>query len=866
MATRSLTYVIMGEDRLSPVLKKAGTEAEGTSKGIASGFSMAGLAAIGLATAIGGVLLKAISDARSEGWVPLQQAAKDAGLSMATVTSQAQTLGGQFAKLGFNQGDVNQSLTKMITATGSSSLALKAMGTAADFARFKHIDLASAAQLLTQAASGNTRMLRQVGISAADLPKKFATTGTEASRLGIVMDLLNKRIGGQAVAYAGTFGGKLDVLKAQIHDVGGSIGLALIPMLSSMLTVIAAQIMPALQTFANWFVNSGIPAIKHFGAEIAPIAGAILKDFALGVSTIVKGIMDLPGPFKIAGIAVLALGAAMKLAAMANPWILLATAIILVVGVIVKYWPQISAAFKVAWGVIIGVWNTCKVTLLTGFDALKNFVLGVWNAFSNSFPGKIIIALVKFMWAMIVIEFNLSKAIIVGVFDAIQAIATTTWNIVYTVFKGVWDYLLHPLWNVVSTTIKAIFVAIAIVAGIGWKAISTIFTTMWNNVLKPAIMFLWTTISTVFGFIINGAAKAFGWIPGIGGALKGAASAFNTFRDNVNNALNGVNNKTVNVSVAMTAATNPYPGGISGRAATGRKITGPGGPTSDTAGLFALSNDEWVIRAASANKYGYAAMDAVNRGQAIIGFAGGGGVTVSPHTPTAGSINSTVNNGIIKLATSFGQQMASSVGGSSPYTGSVSSGVQQWAGLVSQALSMLGLSQSLSSRVLYQMQTESGGNPNAINNTDSNAAAGDPSRGLLQTIMSTFMAYHVAGTSMNIYDPLANIAAAISYARARYGPSLMSGGMGMGSGHGYAFGTNSAARGWAWVGERGPELMHFGGGEQVAPMGGGRGGRAIVVNVTVQGHALASKQDIARTVSDALTYGEKHGVKVPYNN
>jgi len=83
------------------------------------------------------------------------------------------------------------------------------------------------------------------------------------------------------------------------------------------------------------------------------------------------------------------------------------------------------------------------------------------------------------------------------------------------------------------------------------------------------------------------------------------------------------------------------------------------------------------------------------------------------------------------------------------------------------------------------MQTESGGNPNAINLTDSNAMAGDPSRGLLQTIMSTFRAYHWPGTSWNIYDPLANIAAAINYAVNRYGPSLMSGGMGMGSGHGY---------------------------------------------------------------------------------
>jgi phage-related protein len=121
----------------------------------------------------------------------------------------------------------------------------------------------------------------------------------------------------------------------------------------------------------------------------------------------------------------------------------------------------------------------------------------------------------------------------------------------------------------------------------------------------------------------------------------------------------------------------------------------------------------------------------------------------------------------------------------SKLVGAGGSGVGRWAGVVAQALAMLGLSQSLAGRVLYQMQTESGGNPNAINNWDINAQRGDPSRGLMQTIGSTFAAYHVAGTSTNIYDPLANVAAALNYARTVYGPSLMRGSMGVGSGHGY---------------------------------------------------------------------------------
>ncbi|MBM7172662.1 transglycosylase SLT domain-containing protein [Streptomyces sp. G44] len=64
---------------------------------------------------------------------------------------------------------------------------------------------------------------------------------------------------------------------------------------------------------------------------------------------------------------------------------------------------------------------------------------------------------------------------------------------------------------------------------------------------------------------------------------------------------------------------------------------------------------------------------------------------------------------------------------------------------------------------------ESSGNPNAINGWDINAINGTPSIGLLQVIKPTFDAYHVEGTSTNIYDPVANITAAANYAADRYG-------------------------------------------------------------------------------------------------
>jgi hypothetical protein len=71
--------------------------------------------------------------------------------------------------------------------------------------------------------------------------------------------------------------------------------------------------------------------------------------------------------------------------------------------------------------------------------------------------------------------------------------------------------------------------------------------------------------------------------------------------------------------------------------------------------------------------------------------------------------------------------------------------------------------------IYRNIMRESGGDPQAINNWDSNAAAGTPSKGLLQVIAPTFEAYHVPGTSTDSFDPVANITAACNYAADRYG-------------------------------------------------------------------------------------------------
>lgn len=139
-----------------------------------------------------------------------------------------------------------------------------------------------------------------------------------------------------------------------------------------------------------------------------------------------------------------------------------------------------------------------------------------------------------------------------------------------------------------------------------------------------------------------------------------------------------------------------------------------------------------------------------------------------------------------------------------------SAGVNQWRTTVRKALYKLGQPASLADRVLMQMRTESGGNPRAINNWDSNARRGTPSKGLMQVIDPTFRAYAHPDFNSNIYDPMSNILASMRYAISRYG-SLTRAYRGVG----YAAGTDSAKSGWAVVGEQGPELVNFSGGQQV---------------------------------------------------
>ena len=140
---------------------------------------------------------------------------------------------------------------------------------------------------------------------------------------------------------------------------------------------------------------------------------------------------------------------------------------------------------------------------------------------------------------------------------------------------------------------------------------------------------------------------------------------------------------------------------------------------------------------------------------------------------------------------SWGDGKASESGGDpGSATGAGTKAAAAWRPQIEHALRLNGIAptEAMVRKWITQIGWESSGNPNAVqgNIGDINNKTGDLAKGLVQVIGSTFRAYHVPGTSDNVFDPIANLAAGINYARHTYGPGM--GYIGRGAKHGYADG------------------------------------------------------------------------------
>lgn len=451
-------------------------------------------------------------------------------------------------------------------------------------------------------------------------------------------------------------------------------------------------------------------------------------------------------------------------------------------------------AFRVMAAIITWWWETVVSPI---FNFVAAIFTWIWNVIIRPII-DLIIAYIK-LWASVVVW--LYQNVILPIIQMIGAI-----------IRWLWDNVIRPIFDL-------------IVANLG--TLGNAFSWVWNNVIRPAwdalgngISWVWNNvIRPVFDYMkigIDGVGRAFqstiDWIHGVWDGLV------NIVRAPVGLVIDFINKFVIGSINGITGIFGVPPIPNIPHFADGGQLRGPGGPRSDKM-LIAASPGEYMVNAAGVGRgNNFAVIDAINSG--VLTFAGGGPIVPPTGGPEAnrgkpgssnlltsigdlfnlgkgiladgasallkplignlshivggnkfgdimvGALNYIVDKAVGWVRGKQGALMAVGGGG-----GSGGAGVQQWAGLVLQVLAMLGQPASLLPNVLRRMTQESGGNPNIVNNWDSNALAGTPSMGLMQTIMPTFLAYAGPFAGLGILNPLANIYAGLNYAMHRY-PSL----------------------------------------------------------------------------------------------
>jgi hypothetical protein len=111
-------------------------------------------------------------------------------------------------------------------------------------------------------------------------------------------------------------------------------------------------------------------------------------------------------------------------------------------------------------------------------------------------------------------------------------------------------------------------------------------------------------------------------------------------------------------------------------------------------------------------------------------------------------------------------------------------------GQIAKALGLMGLPQRLAPGVKRIIMRESTGNPDAVNDWDSNASAGTPSKGLMQLIDTTFRnAVLPELADRGIFDPVANITAGVRTMIANHSiEDVLNGGLRNSAGHYIGYG------------------------------------------------------------------------------
>jgi len=395
----------------------------------------------------------------------------------------------------------------------------------------------------------------------------------------------------------------------------------------------------------------------------------------------------------------------------------------------------------------------------------------------------------------------------VGAFTA--ALVLLVGGIVYswTHFQTFRDIVIGVFTTITSVQAAAI---IGLIHGFQWfgNTVFDVATNVGKYLLAMAMLSDKVFHTHLAGSVQAGLRNMEGFRAGFNGAMDSAVLGVETMRNKVNDALHSLDGRKISFSVTangqVSAAAFAAGGGAAKLGAAARFGFADGGMLPSSATIQPAMGGRGLVQWAEPSTHGEAfiPLNPAKRERSVgiwqqtgrlLGQFAEGGFTDNASGPIRTGLRIFVREFEAAMAQAAqagaksAQAAAAKAGGGGSYGGTpgAAGGAGRWAGTVMQALSMLGQPAAMVAGVLSLINSESGGNPNAINLWDSNAKAGHPSRGLMQTIPGTFEQYRSMALPDNIVDPLANVYAGINYALKNYGPGMLLAGGRHSSGGGY---------------------------------------------------------------------------------
>ena len=431
--------------------------------------------------------------------------------------------------------------------------------------------------------------------------------------------------------------------------------------------------------------------------------------------------------------------------------------------VIYTVWEVIRLALK-------AVWEWISKMAAEIFEPLAEFFAGIWEGISEA----------------AILAWNMIKGVLASVWEWIKTTASSVFSPIAVFFSDIW--------NGIKDTISETWGSIKKYLGETWEEIKRmgirIFSGLWEDI-KSGFKSLGDSLGRIVSGIANGIIKPFG--NAINGVIKGvnwildkvgskkrfdlweipkfARGAAGLPRDTVGI----VNDQKGPVYKELIVPPKGKPFIAEGRDVVlpmekGTKIL-PARKTKEfldslphfANGIGEFFGGAWeTVKSFTGSIWDYISHPGKIVQIAIDKFTDLSGIAEPWLAVTKGAVNMVFDSVVDFIKGIFDTETTVNY--------SPGAGVEQWRSLAERALRMTGqYSEANLTRLLYQMQTESGGNPKAINNWDINAKRGTPSKGLMQVIDPTFRAYAMPGYNTNIYDPLSNMLASIRYAVSRYG-------------------------------------------------------------------------------------------------